>query len=261
MPRFSIPSDVSNILQNQYANTGKQQQGSTAVPELKTPQELKKVMKETKKAKEKLEDGFLQNITKEQWFKLIRASQEEEEEDVEDEPDVQDSVDGGNGSGQNDGDYDDIDVFNHLFEAIDETRKKTDEMAHTFNGMNTMAATLLAAQGGGLKKEEPSNLAQQAKHQRALIGNNLLQNQLQNQQENQAQAILGLLTESLAPLLGGGGVSAETAPPPPVDEPPINKTKKPKIELPKSAGGVNKTRPASLKRQQLQNHIERFRRK
>lgn len=291
MGRFTMPGDIAARISGEQQKKKTVHQPTTSAAgktaetvQLKTPAELKSTMKMALKGKDrvskdqaKIEQGFLENLDRNQLLELFQTQLQGMagvgggEEEREEGADSLDGVDGPAEGGEEDEEYDEeqLEVFNSLFEAVEETRKKTEAMENTFQGMNAMAAALLAsAQGGANKKKEPSETLQQAQHQRAIIGNNLLEayakQAQETEQENQARTIMSILTDSLAPLMGksapgaGAGAAATLL----VDDPQQKKLPKSGAsQTPRTTAGVVKPKTASAKRQQLQNHIKRFRKK
>lgn len=142
------------------------------------------------------------------------------------------------------------------FSAIEETREKTTAVQNMFDGMNCMAAMLLASTKGQEKETvvEPSLL--QAQKQRMRIGENILEKfgreQKQSEDKVRAKQVLNVLTDSLAPLIMAKQAAAQ-------------KSQTTSKDRQSSAAGqssdtsvVAKKKSTSERRKKLQEYITRY---
>ena len=145
-------------------------------------------------------------------------------------------------------DDDQYDLLNTLFSAIEENKEKTKAMQHMFDGMNCMAATLLASTQTQAKEKEVDPSVEQARKQRMMIGENILANlgqrQKQTEQEVNAAQVLNVLTDSLVPLIAAKQAAVQKS---------QTTSKRQSSDTP-----VTTKKPQSDKRKKLQEYIARF---
>lgn len=266
MVRHKLPQGFNERIRERE-EAKRQKLARTADTPLSTPAKLKTSMTTAKQGHKRLKQEqakteqqagelLLENLDKAQLLALLqtqmqgggapdgspRVSQETEEDEEEED-----------GNEEEDAHYD---LFNTIFSAIEETREKTTAMQNMFDGMNCMAATLLASTKGQEKETvvEPSLL--QAQKQRMRIGENILEKfgreQKQSEDKVRAKQVLNVLTDSLAPLITAKQAAAQ-------------KSQTTSKDCQSSAAGqssdtsvVAKKKSTSERRKKLQEYITRY---
>lgn len=210
----------------------------------------KQLEKNQAKKEEATVGEALENLDKSQLLQLIQSQmalaqkvetagtlEEEEEED-----------DGGESEA--------INIFNTLFEQLEETREQTQAMKHMFDGMNCMANTLLASARAQEKQPEAPPTLIQAHKQRMQVGESLLEKfgkeQQKAEEDLRGKQLLAILTESLAPMIQQKTVEAAAS-----QKQPAPKSTAKNQPGQSTASSATKKNSISEKRKRLQDYLAR----
>ena len=262
MPKHKLPIGFSERIRAK--EDAKKQRTADSPPS--TTEQLKKTLKEVAQGKKTLQkeqektnevagQALLENLDKQQLLALLQLQMQGGNVATA----SVDATDGKSGEekGEEEGDEneeDQYDLLNTLFSAIEENQEKTKAMQHMFDGMNCMAATLLASTQAQAKEKEPDVSAEQARKQRMIIGENILERlgkqQKKTEEESRATQVLNVLTESLAPLVAAKQAATQKT--------QTTSKRQPSASNQSAEAAATTKKPSSDKRKKLQEYIARF---